>query len=104
MRVSGECKRFLHKGRIPLPGQVNLRCSVGFQVEFRGSSGFWKTMPLAKTKALPDPYSTKRKLTGRPKFPLGNRANPLPQIRVMGAEWVHEVVLGSSQSPEDQNP
>jgi len=61
-------------------------------------------MPLAKTRALPDPDSIERKSMGRPNSPLGNRASPLPQTRVMGAEWVHDVVLGSSQSPEDQKP
>ncbi len=59
-------------------------------------------MPLAKTKALPDFDSFEIESMGRPNFPLGNRANPLPHTRVMGAEWVHDVVPGSSQSPEDQ--
>ena len=45
-----------------------------------------------------------RKSSCRPRQSEVNRANPFPWTRVMGAEWVHDVVLGSSQSPEDQKP
>ena len=60
-------------------------------------------MPLAKTRAWPK--SSSIYLHGVEDWDLReNPANPLPQTQVMGAEWVHDVVLGSSQSPEDRKP